>query len=96
MVIAYRLSETTYRLVKKKMQLPYVGLPNVIAGRFVVPELIQHDATPDNLAQALSNFIDHRSLGLDLAALFSEQHMALRQGAAERAADAVVRRLRAR
>jgi lipid-A-disaccharide synthase len=35
--------------------LPYVGLPNVLAGKFVVPEFIQDDATPENLAQAMLN-----------------------------------------
>ncbi|QNM98265.1 lipid-A-disaccharide synthase [Chitinimonas koreensis] len=90
MAITYRLSETTYKLVRKKMRLPYVGLPNVLAGRFVVPELLQADATPANLAQALGNLVDDRRLGKALAEFFGEQHLALRQDAAERAADAVV------
>ncbi|QDQ25226.1 lipid-A-disaccharide synthase [Chitinimonas arctica] len=96
MVIAYRLSETTYKLVKKKLRLPYVGLPNVLAGRFVVPELLQADATPANLAQALSNFIDDKRLGEALDELFSQQHAKLKCDAAERAADAVVAYLKGR
>lgn len=93
MVITYRLSDTTYKLVKKKMRLPYVGLPNVLAGRFVVPELLQHEATPENLAQALGNFIDDKRLGPALADFFTRQHHALRRGAADRAAEAVLRHL---
>ncbi|WP_374356954.1 lipid-A-disaccharide synthase [Chitinimonas sp.] len=96
MVITYKLSETTYRMVKKKMRLPYVGLPNVLAGRFVVPEFLQHDASPQNLAQALGNLIDERRLAAGLAELFTEQHRALRQDAAERAADRIVRHLQGR
>ncbi|MBL8509820.1 MAG: hypothetical protein JNM11_15200 [Chitinimonas sp.] len=79
-----------------KMRLPYVGLPNVLSGRFVVPELLQHEATPANLAQALGNYVDDRRLAQSLHALFTEQHEALRQDAAERAADAVVAYLRGR
>jgi lipid-A-disaccharide synthase len=41
MVISYKLSWLTYLLVKRKIKLPYVGLPNILCGRFVVPELLQ-------------------------------------------------------
>ncbi|PHV13119.1 lipid-A-disaccharide synthase [Chitinimonas sp. BJB300] len=94
MVITYKLSDTTYRMVRKKMRLPYVGLPNVIAGRFVVPELLQHEATPENLAQVLGNYVESKKLGAALTELFTHQHESLRQDAAERAADAVVAYLR--
>jgi len=90
MVITYRISDSTYRMVKKKMQLPYVGLPNVLAGRFLVPELLQHEATPENLAQALSNYIQCKGLAEDIGQCFADMHLSLRQGASERAADAVV------
>jgi len=96
MVITYRLSDTTYRMVRKKMQLPYVGLPNVLSGRFVVPELLQHEATAENLAQALGNFVDDKHLSAQLGDLFRDAHVELRQGAAERAADAVIKHLRGR
>lgn len=59
-VIAYRLSATTYRLMKKKAYLPYVGLPNILAGEWLVPELLQDDATPENLARAMGNWLRHR------------------------------------
>jgi lipid-A-disaccharide synthase len=90
MVVTYRISDSTYRMVKKKMQLPYVGLPNVLAGRFLVPELLQHEATPENLAQALSNYVECKSLAEEIGDCFTEMHESLRQGASERAADAVV------
>ncbi|GAB3266859.1 lipid-A-disaccharide synthase [Chitinimonas naiadis] len=96
MVITYRMTDTTYKLVKKKLRLPYVGLPNVLAGRFVVPELLQADATSANLSQALSNCIEDKRLGEALHELFTAQHENLRQNAAERAADAVVAYLRGR
>ncbi|MBS0318991.1 MAG: lipid-A-disaccharide synthase [Proteobacteria bacterium] len=57
-VIYYRVSALTARIVERKLLLPYVGLPNVLAGRFVVPELLQDAATPANLAQAALNLFD--------------------------------------
>jgi lipid-A-disaccharide synthase len=57
-VIYYRVSALTARIVARKLLLPYVGLPNVLAGRFVVPELLQDAATPRNLAQAALNLFD--------------------------------------
>ena len=44
----------------RKALLPYVGLPNILAGEFIVPELLQDDATPENLEQALGNWLDHK------------------------------------
>jgi lipid-A-disaccharide synthase len=57
-VIFYRVSPLTARIVARKLLLPYVGLPNVLAGRFVVPELLQDAATSVNLAQAALNLFD--------------------------------------
>ena len=56
-LITYRLHPWTARTVKKKLTLPYVGLPNVLSKRFVVPELLQDAATPENLSQALGTLI---------------------------------------
>ena len=57
MVITYRVPKITWRLMWPRRLLPYVGLPNVLAGRFAVPEILQDDATPANLAQALLNVL---------------------------------------
>ena len=51
-VIYYRLSPVTAFIVRRKLLLPYVGLPNILAGKFVVPELLQEDATVENLVLA--------------------------------------------
>ena len=49
MVITYRMPAFTWWLSKRKQYQPYVGLPNILAGKFVVPELLQDDATPKNM-----------------------------------------------
>ena len=52
MVIAYNMNSLTWRLMIRKQLQPWVGLPNILCREFVVPELIQHEATPQALAQA--------------------------------------------
>jgi len=70
--------------------LPYVGLPNILAGRFVVPEFIQDDATPENLAQALGNLVTDRVACERLVEIFNEIHLTLRQDTARKAAGAML------
>ena len=65
-------------LVRRKLLLPYVGLPNVLAGRFVVPEFLQNDATAANLAQAALNLFDDTVTRRRLEALFAGFAAALR------------------
>lgn len=90
MVIAYRMSPLSYRMMKRMGYLPYVGLPNVLAGRFVVPEFIQDDATPENLAQAMQNLYLDRDNAARIAEVFRDMHLSLRQNTAEKAAAAII------
>ena len=89
MVVAYKMAPMTYRMVKRKFMLPYVSLPNIIDKRFLVPEFLQSSATPENLTQALSNYLDDLRLSGKLTAKFVEMHESLRCNAAERAAIAI-------
>ena len=90
MVITYKLSPLTYWLAKRKQYLPYVGLPNILSGKFVVPELLQDDATPENLAQALLNLVANKQAVTELEERFSELQQTLKQDAAKKAAEAVI------
>jgi lipid A disaccharide synthetase len=51
MVVVYKLSAMSYWIAKRLVTIAYVSLPNIIAGEYLVPELIQNDANPDNIAQ---------------------------------------------
>lgn len=93
MVITYKMPSLSWRIIRRKKYQPYVGLPNILAGRFVVPELIQDDATPENLAQALMNQVQDKTVTERLEQLFTGMHHVLRQNTAERAADAVLAQL---
>ncbi len=89
MVITYRLSPLTYRMVRRKALLPYFGLPNILAGEFIVPELLQEDATPANLAQALGNWLDNKGARERLQERFGELHASLACGHDERLRQAL-------
>jgi lipid-A-disaccharide synthase len=90
MVIAYRMARSSYRIMRRMGYLPYVGLPNILAGRFVVPEFIQDDATPENLAQAFANLVTDAGVCERLTEMFTAMHHALRQNTAEKAAAAII------
>lgn len=90
MVITYRMPDLTLWMMKRKSYQPYYGLPNILCGRFVVPELIQEDATPENLAQALLNLLNDKEAVAELEQTFLELHRSLRQNTAQRAAHAIL------
>jgi lipid-A-disaccharide synthase len=92
-VIFYRVSRLTGYLVMRKLLLPYVGLPNVLAARFVVPEFLQSDATPRNLAQAALNLFDDTVTRRRLEALFADFANELKADTGEIAAGAVTAEL---
>nr|WP_278357642.1 lipid-A-disaccharide synthase [Acinetobacter lwoffii] len=58
MVTFYKLHWLTYRIAKLLVKIPYFSLPNIIAGKKVIQELIQSDATPENLAAEIEKLMD--------------------------------------
>ena len=90
MVITYKMPPLTWRMMRRKKYLPYVGLPNILAGRFIVPELLQDDATPENLSQAMLNLVNDGPVRGKLTRAFSRLHFDLKQNTAERAVDAIL------
>ncbi|HYX67318.1 MAG TPA: lipid-A-disaccharide synthase [Burkholderiales bacterium] len=90
MVIAYRQSPITWALMKPMLYLPYVGMPNILAGERLVPELLQDQATPANLAGALLTLLRDTASQKRQVERFREFHELLRQNNAEKAADAIL------
>lgn len=90
MVITYRMPAFSWWMIKRKRYQPYFGLPNILSERFVVPELIQEDATPENLAQALLNLVNDKAAIAQLEDVFSALHRSLRQNNAQQAAAAIL------
>jgi len=90
MVIAYRQSPLTWALMRSMLYLPYVGMPNILAGERLVPELLQGEATPAALAAALLALLRDTAAQRRQVERFHEFHHLLRQNTAEKAADAVL------
>lgn len=93
MVVAYRVAPLTWRILKRLVKSPYISLPNLLAQRPLVPELLQHDATPDALAETVGPLIDGGQAQTDG---FDVIHRTLRRDASARAADAVLELVGAR
>jgi lipid-A-disaccharide synthase len=89
MVITYRLPAFTAYLVRKKMLLPWAGLPNILARDFVVPERVQEEATPKNLAADALAWLDDEARRKATAEKFRTMHLSLRQNASLRIAEAL-------
>ncbi|MBA4343929.1 MAG: lipid-A-disaccharide synthase [Methylibium sp.] len=89
MVIAYRMHALNWWRMKDKRYQPWVGLPNVLAREFLVPELLQDACTPEALAREGLAWLDDSARYQRTQARFSEQHELLRRNTAQVAADAI-------
>lgn len=94
MVITYKVSWLSYQLMKRMSYIPYVGLPNVLAGKFIVPELLQKDATPEKLADATLKLLSDKILVQEIQQEFTTIHESLRQNTEEKAAQVILSLLR--
>jgi len=90
MVITYKIAKLSYWIMKRMAYQAFVGLPNVLAGREVVPEILQDQATPENLAEALLKLYEDKENAAAIAETFTDIHWQLRQNTAEKAANAVI------
>jgi len=90
MVIAYRQAPITWALMRTMIYLPYVGMPNILAGEKLVPEYLQDDANPAALAGALLTLLRDTAAQRRQVERFREFHHLLRQNAADKAALAVL------
>lgn len=90
MIITYRISSLSAWIYKKMRYLPWVGLPNILLGRLLVPELLQEDATPERLSTAMLDLWRSPTRRAEMAREFGAIHQKLHQDSAKRAADAVL------
>jgi lipid-A-disaccharide synthase len=90
MVITYKVSRLSYWLLRKRAYQPFLGLPNILSGEEIVPELIQDAATPEKLSEALVALLSDDDMRQRLDERFEAIRRALRQNTAEKAAAAVL------
>jgi len=79
MVITYKVPFLSWILLKRLKYLPFIGLPNILSGKLVVPEIIQSDATPKKLSDALVNLLNDKQRKKEISSCFLELHRTLRQ-----------------
>jgi lipid-A-disaccharide synthase len=90
MVITYRMPRLSWWIMRPRALQPYFGLPNILAGEFVVPELMQDKATPENLAAAILKFLDDDGLRRRLEERFEAMGRELRRDTAVEAAREIL------
>ena len=93
MVITYRMSKLSWQLLKRMRLQAYVGLPNILADKFVVPELLQADSTPEKLADVALRLVSDTNYAAEIKEEFTKIHHRLRQNTAEKAAVAILSHL---
>ncbi|AFU18151.1 lipid-A-disaccharide synthase [Actinobacillus suis] len=94
MVVGYKMKASTYWLAKRLVKTKYISLPNLLADEMLVPELIQDECNPENLAWYLGNYLaddaDHKKQRNELKQRFTELHKLIQCDADTQAAQAVV------
>lgn len=94
MVVSYIVAPLTYRIMRRLLKQDFISLPNLLAGREVVPEILQEHATAENLAKAVNERLEDESLIHQLQETFLFIHKQLKRGANEQAALAIVNLLK--
>jgi len=90
MVVAYRLSPLSYRITRSLATTAYYSLPNLLAGRPVVTELIQNEVNAERLGREVMKLLENKTYAEDMCAEFTRIHAALRRDASHAAADTVL------
>ena len=90
MVIAYRMPAASYWIMRQMGEVGFVGLPNILAGELLVPEVLQDDATPERLAQTLTEMLEDAPRCARLRERFADMHASLRRDTASLAAEAIM------
>jgi lipid-A-disaccharide synthase len=90
MVVAYKMARLSYAIISRLLKVPYVALPNLLANERLVPEFLQDDASVENLAVSVVNWLDDRNLVEQLKQKFAVLHRDIQRDADQRAAEAVL------
>lgn len=90
MVVAYKMAPLSYAIISRMLKAPYIALPNLLAGRMMVPEILQDAVTVETLYGEISRLWDNRADRRAIVDTWMQIHRSLRRNANETAASAVL------
>ena len=90
MVVSYKTGWLSHAIISRMLKVPYVSLPNLLADRELVPEVLQEAATPEALATLLLERLDDSALAVKLRSDFTELHQQIQCNGNQKAAEAVL------
>lgn len=93
MVVGYRMNPFTFWLARRLVKTPHISLPNLLAGKKIVTELLQNDCVPDKLTAAIMPLLKNSHQSESLKQTFLTLHRGIRCGADKQAAQAVLDRI---
>ena len=89
-VLIYKVASVTYGIGKLLVKIDHIGLPNIMAKRRIIPELLQGDVTPENVERELANILDHEAVYTQMKADLAQVKIELgAPGAVQRVADVI-------
>ncbi len=90
LVVSYKMAPLSYAIISRMVKVKYVALPNLLADKALVPEILQDDATPENLRDAMKKAVEDQDYRRSLQLSFTEIHQQLKQNASRLAFEAVM------
>jgi lipid-A-disaccharide synthase len=90
MVVSYKVNSLTAMIAKRLLTQPFVSLPNLLAGKELVPEILQDDATAENLCEAVMQRLGNSDAMDQLQATYTDIHKNLQRDADEQSAEALL------
>ncbi|MAS00024.1 MAG: lipid-A-disaccharide synthase [Nitrosomonadales bacterium] len=83
MIVVYKTSLISWLILKNMILIPYIGLPNILLKKFIVPEYLQGNATPEKISKKTMEIMQNMKLQKNLNAIFKELHISLKKNTAE-------------
>ena len=90
MVVAYKMAPLSYAIISRMLKAPYVSLPNLLANRALVPELLQDAAKPMQLLAQINKLLTSDESRQEVINTWQSIHQTLRRNASDTAAKAVL------
>jgi lipid-A-disaccharide synthase len=84
MIVIYKMSSISWQILKRMRYLPFVSLPNILLNKFLVPELLQGDATSENISSKSFEILKDASYRKNLLTQFTKIHHQLKQNTSDR------------